>query len=55
MQLEDADPYLSHMERMVDEFQHIVYETPELTPARTPPGVGAGLEKIYMPASGLRR
>ena len=47
MQLEDAIRFIPYG-TMVDEFQHIVYETPELTPQERR-REWSRLEKIYMP------
>lgn len=47
MQLEDAIRFVPYG-TMVDEFQHIVYENPDLTPAQRRE-VWSGLEKVYMP------
>lgn len=47
MQLEDAVRFIPYG-TMVDEFQHIVYENPDMTPAQRRQ-VWSGLEKEYMP------
>ena len=47
MHLEDSAAFVPYG-CMVDEFQHIVYEKPEMTPAE-PKAVWAGLEKVYRP------
>ena len=47
MHLEDAAAFIPYG-CMVDEFQHIVYETPELTPQERR-REWSRLEKIYMP------
>lgn len=52
MHLEDSAAFVPYG-CMVDEFQHIVYEKPEMTPAERK-AVWAGLEKVYR-RPGLRR
>ena len=47
MHLEDSAAFVPYG-CMVDEFQHIVYEKPEMTPAERK-AVWAGLEKVYRP------
>lgn len=47
MQLEDAIRFVPYG-TMVDEFQHIIYEKPELTPAQRKQ-VWHDLERVYMP------
>ena len=47
MHLEDSSAFVPYG-CMVDEFQHIVYENPDLTPAERK-AAWAGLEKVYRP------